>query len=679
MRKIVVLVIFMLSLEVANGTTPYLFFSKSDIPSLKAKAKSVEFRDEWKAYVAKADDFCNPKSPSYADPAKATVGYDEIALDYVTNVDCRGCYCGRRLADYMQNLGLVYHLTGKKKCRDQGVELLVSYAEALPVDHPFMVKGFDGCKADLVRGLIIGYDMFGEFLTHQQKEIFFKTSKGYLDDFITRAEKFSTLWRPYHNYSGVYGGAAGCIALQLKDYDKKLSESYVQRVMYVLKDWMWKGFDQRGAYLEGTAYSVYGLEPVVFFAAGLKREGGEDLFKHPALRNLINFYVMTALPGEKVMDARNDTDYDKPGAILLKLADEYKNGLCQWMYSPTDLQSIFLRLIWSNDVKPVSPIEAGMPLAEHFEQRGLCVWRTGWDKNDVMFSIESGQFYPITHNQADKGQFTLYGFGYRWACDAGYGCNQEPNGRCQTVAHNCILIDGKGQSISGAGLGNNGKILVYDNNDAYGYALADTTEAYRQNIVLYEEKRIFHYGGESVHNMDLDHAYRHTFFVRKTAQNPAYAVVLDDIVKDKVEHEYCWQMLTWPDLKINLTDPNMTVLSPSSSDGGRSPKLFAFIDAESPVILKQEDYNVGPLIFSAYPMLSGSPPSYPRLRAYCKAVNPYFAAVLIPTDGSINPPKVKFDKSSSEETIRIEWPGKTDTIVWKKDGKSRPQMIVSSK
>jgi hypothetical protein len=233
-------------------------------------------------------------------------------------------------------------------------------------------------------------------------------------------------------------------------------------------------------------------------------------------------------------------------------------------------------------------------------------------------------------------------------------------------------VDGKGQSISGAGLGNNGKVLAYDNNETYGYALADNSEAYRQNVELREDERIFHYGGKPVYNMDLDHAYRHAFFVRKTVKSPAYAVVCDDVAKDAAAHEYCWQMLSWPDLKINLADPKVAVISPMDSKESNSAKMFVFLDADSPLSVRQEDYTVTPDDHR-------KPAAYPRLRAYAKAVNPYFAAVLIPTDGSINAPKVVFDKKHQETVISIAWPKRIDKITWKRAGRSRPQIVIVDK
>lgn len=668
MKKLFVLIIFLLSLGIAKAATPNLFFLKSDIPSLKAKVDTPKFKEKWQAYVVKANELCDPNSKSYADPNKVTKGFENLDL---RDPDDRPAYYGWRLRDQMQNLGLVYYLTGEQKYREHGVKLLMSYVREFPAEK--MVKSkYAGTIGNMMLGFATGYDMFGEFLTDQERDTVLQSSKLLVENFLTTAEKFNTLWRPYHNYCGVCGGDAGILAIQLADMDKQLSQAYIARIVYLAKDWLWRGFDEEGAYFEGVSYATYGLENTIIFIDALKRSGGENLFEHPTLKKLVNWYALSLLPGEKIMDARNDATYDNPGDILLKLASEHKNGLDMWMYPPNNDGSLFLEIIWSSDIKPVSPVEAKIPLAQYFRQRGLCIWRSGWDTNDIMFSIESGQFYPITHNQADKGHFTLYGFGYRWACDPGYGCNQDPEGRCQTVAHNCIMIDGKGQSISGAGMGNNGKILAYDNNETYGYALADNTEAYRQNIDLGENERIYHYGGKPVHNMDIDHALRHTFYFQKTSRNPAYAVILDDVAKDKAEHEYCWQMLSWPDLKINIADQNMAVISPKDVNDANKAKMFVFIDSNAPISLREEDYVVTPNDHR-------KPSAYTRLRAYSKAVNPYFAAVLIPTNGDVNSPKINFENSLDKKEINIKWPNRTDKILWKKDGTSRPQLIILNK
>lgn len=213
----------------------------------------------------------------------------------------------------------------------------------------------------------------------------------------------------------------------------------------------------------------------------------------------------------------------------------------------------FLEILWAGDVAPLDPASAGVPTEQHFRGRGLCIWRTGWTDRDVMFSIEAGPYYPVTHNQADKGHFTLYGLGHRWAVDTGYANEHEPMGRGQTLGHSCLLIDGKGQALSGAGLGTNGAILACENNDRYGYALADCTEAYNRN-------------NRAAPGAVVDHARRHALFVYPRSGAPAYAVVMDDVRKDDQSHPFTWQMIYPDEMAVTIGD-GRAVLQPVDTSG----------------------------------------------------------------------------------------------------------------
>ena len=629
------------------------------VPALKAKAASPEFSADWVDYLARADRMCDPDSPDYTNLDRLMVGLDDQPAKV------RGHYLARHLTDWMQTLGLAYRLTGRQEYADHGIKVLVESAKYLTVDCEFMADAFAGTRGDAMRSLATGYDLFASEMSAGQRARVLGTTRGYLDDFIAAAKDPKTSWIPYHNYNGVCGGAAGLVALQLRSTDPAFADEGLQLAISTIRNWMKVGFDPQGAYCEGVLYSVYGLENILVFADVLKRSGGENLFENPGFEKVIDFYALSILPGETVLDARNDSPYENPGEILLKLAEKYNNGVAQWLYEP--LPSVkhkrtwsaggnfFLQFLWSGNVAPVAPDAAGMPLEKQFEGRGLCIWRTGWDREDTLFSIEAGKYYNMTHNQADKGHFTLYGQGYRWACDAGYANNQDPQGRAQTVAHNCVLIDGEGQALSGAALGTTGRILSYKNTPDYGYALADCTDAYRRFYSFNAVDRLTNPDGVPHEHMELDHAYRHTLFIKQTATTPAYAVILDDISKDEKPHDYRWQMLSWPDLEIEPNPPGALI----ASKDGSSARLFVFLDSETPLETGKDMYTPGD---------SHKPASYPRLKATCNAANPYFSAVLIPGELTLAP-DVEYKNTPTQKTIRIRWPDGEDRLVWNKDAK----------
>jgi hypothetical protein len=169
-----------------------------------------------------------------------------------------------------------------------------------------------------------------------------------------------------------------------------------------------------------------------------------------------------------------------------------------------------------------------------------------------MCSIEAGPYYPVTHNQADEGHFTLYGLGQRWSIDSGCGNTGLAGGRDQTVAHNCVLIDGQGMARSGAGRGTSGRLVEYHDGPQYGYALADATEAYCRN---------HHDEPGAV----VQRARRHALFLRPSVAAPAYAVVLDDIRKDDQVREYTWMMHTPSAMQIRFPEAGGAELLPDSA------------------------------------------------------------------------------------------------------------------
>jgi hypothetical protein len=164
-----------------------------------------------------------------------------------------------------------------------------------------------------------------------------------------------------------------------------------------------------------------------------------------------------------------------------------------------------------------------------------------------MFSMEAGQYHPVTHNQSDKASFTLYGLGARWAIDSGYGNTRQPGDRDQTVAHNAILVDGAGQALAGRGIGTSGQILAFADGKDFGYCLADATDAYRRN-------------SRNQPGIDLRRALRHGIFFRPRKGVPAYAVVLDDIEKDDAPHRYTWLLHTAPENQVQLRQASAVVV-----------------------------------------------------------------------------------------------------------------------
>lgn len=658
---------FSLTQDVESDCGFNLMVPSSMVPDLQSRILSSTFAGKWSDFLERADRLCDINSSEYADPDNVTEGYD-LKVHIVP----------RRLIYWMQTLGLAYRLTEDVKYRDHGIDLLLNSAKVVTVDSVYMeeAQSKEGALGDMMRGLATGYDFFAADMTGLDREQVLLTAGEYLNDIIPKARDPLTSWIPYHNYLGVCAGAAGLVAMQLRDMDVASSEQALQEAIDALEVWLAEGVDDQGANYEGMVYFVYGLENVILFADVLKRNGGEDLFLNPSLRKVPDYLIQSVIPGTKTIDARNDSLYWNPGEILLKLASEYNSGPTRWLYQ-TRLPvsnyttwspgcSFFLQLLWTDATASVALADAGLPLDECFRERGLCTWRNGWEDNsDIMFSIEAGKYHLVTHNQADKGHFTLYGYGYRWACDPGYANNNDLGGRAQTEAHNCILIDSVGQARSGAGIGTTGRVVAYKSTPEYGYSFVDCSDAYRYYHRFDADTRLENPDGLTIEHMTLDHAYRQTLFVRAANEAPAYAVILDNIQKDESAHEYRWQMLSWPDLDVAV---NGTTASVSPTNSSVSEAMSVFFDAESSVTTAAGTY---------VPDDGKTPTSFPLLKATCTAVNPYFATVLVPSDAG-EVPTVTFSNSPTEKIISVAWSNRTDRIYWDKTAVSFPDFLADN-
>ncbi|MEW6355573.1 MAG: heparinase II/III family protein [Planctomycetota bacterium] len=787
MAKILILTTILMVLTTLTSRTsadPSLFFSKDDLPMLRERVKQPPHTRTWEAILKHAEAMCTPGAPGYADPEKIDEGRD-VRIQVLAHT------FGRRLTVWVETLGFAYQITGEERFGKHGARILVTAAKKLPVTDERVAKGFAGARGDLMRGFAVGLDWLGEAPTPEERRTVEQVAADYVQNILTEAGREKTWWIPYHNFMGVALGAGGMLAMKLKDSYPGQSPQWVAKCADGVALWLDKGFDEQGAYYEGVGYAGYGLSNAVRFADALLRNGGPNLFEKSRLRHVPVFYAQSLLPGQPIFDARNDSNYvGLADPVMLRLASALPSGLAKWLWEYCGSGDSPMQIVWANDVRPTSPKEAGLPLAQHFIGRGLCVFRTGWDAGDVMFSVEAGPYYKVTHNQADKGHFALYGHGCAWAIDSGYGNTLEPEGRAQMVAHNCILIDGKGQTLSGCGLGTDGNILICENNDRSGYVLADCTDAYNKN-------------SKGTPGVGVQRALRHTLFVRPKGGAPAYAVVLDDIRKDETPHDYTWflhaheqmHVLLQPDgawIKPLFTSGGALVETPTDAQGqgecawtfdvkepgryvvwgrirsvgpelSRSDSFFAQMDNRKPLAwhtgarrewawravaahnagepagfelaagahtfrLKsrepgsQVDRIVVTLDLSAQPPFPGgvkgfvfeaedgkaTPPmhvvrepekktaprmklvlhaaapaalsvdaydGHPRLKAVVRAVQPNFAAVLLPLPPEVSEPDVQFEDTVAALRIHIRWEKATDIIEWPKSGDRKPRLL----
>lgn len=643
-----------------QAAEPILFFKASEVPTLQERITQPGYKQLWDDVLATARKYSDPQSPEYADAAAFTADAvkDEAA-------DARGHHqYGRELSTWLETLGFAYQMTGDPAFGKQGSALL------LAATNPSMINVvlkdiFPGSRGDMMRALAVGLDLLSGAMTPEDREKVAAVARTYL---LAHVEEYSapdskwTSTRVRHNFSGVCGGAVGMLGLALREDFPEEAPAWIDLGEKMVIAWLDNAFDREGAYPEGILYQRYGLGNSMIFASALWRaEGRKAIIENPRLQKVPYFLAMEMLPGEVAFDPWNDSLYlvdlgGKGGSgspFLLLMGDGFQgaitpNPLAAWLWSQTGSEyAKMMQIAWGNTAPKQSPRTViPQPYGAHFADRGLCVWRTGWERADTMFSIAAGPYHPITHDQADKGHFNYNGLGYRWAVDPGYGNNKEPQGRSQTVAHSCVLVDMKGQALSGAGLGTDGRILQYENTPRYGYALIDALPAYLGN-------------NAGMPGTSLTKALRHSFFVHPADGLPSYAIILDDIEDGTTEHEFTWQMVAWENMAITNDGTDTFVLRPPGKSEKR-PHMKLTVQAVAPVKLSHDVYKPD--------AQGGRPPNvFQRLRAATRATNPRFVALLAPLPAGAPEPSLTVTREEAGTLIEVAWGNRTDRFRWSGD------------
>ena len=296
-------------------------------------------------------------------------------------------------------------------------------------------------------------------------------------------------------------------------------------------------------------------------------------------------------------------------------------------------------VLWQRDLIPQQPGDI-LPPSNLWAQRGLYSYRSGWQSlassEDVVFTFYSGKFQG-GHAQEDQNQFTLYGYGGRFAVDHGPGTTAK-----QSEAHSIVLIDGAGQHNAGSSVGTDGRISEFVMNGFADYVQGDAASAYTTHSGFNNPDYPFpgidwSWGYEGAN--PVDRALRNVLAVRGDGA-PPYFIIMDDIDKDALPHTYEWRLHT-----SNLNTIDTTSIPIRIANGSSYLDLYP-ADGFNPAVVTITPFNN-----------LTTDPDADVLSFHRVAVNPYFAFILIPGDGGAPPPEVSRAVYTWGSANVIEWPG----------------------
>jgi hypothetical protein len=452
-----------------------------------------------------------------------------------------------------------------------------------------------------------------------------------------------------NNHSMAAAGPLGIAALALY-HEHPEAKTWFALVEKKVNAWFEQAWDPDGASYEGPMYGEFGLMRCFGFTASLREYGGADHLKR-RLPKIVDYYVASQLPGMREVNLLNDSGGSMTGTFTLYSALKFRDGKARWLWEEANLASrlsgkthgLPYAILWGNSgVEPVAPAKSTW----RFKGRGLVYVRTGFGEKDFVAHFEAGDRRKGCHCQGDQNHFTLYALGEKFACDTGYNNVAKEGTANQSIGHNLLLVDGKGQALSGGGKIVTGRLAFFKDTPEVTAAVGDATKAY----------------GRDGYNTVV-RAHR-TFLFLKERTLPPYVILVDDLRKGGGTHDYEWILHTWPGNRLEAGTASAVVTG--ASRGGKMDVHFAWpprlnVKADR---IRFKQATIG---------------EHPLLRASWKGAAGVSVVALVPRPEGTPPMTVKARASGNRLTVTFTRGDETDTLLFADAGAGRGFSPVSLK
>jgi hypothetical protein len=616
-----------LSDSLYNAHHPRLLFTSQQLPGLYAAVR--DGGDDGQAYadIRQAAEFVYPASTM-----EELLG-DDYGLTSIPNLG---------LAGFLESPPDTAALA-------LGRTLVVYLAENFDVDDD------DFGSSLRLRALALGYDMFFGDGPEAERDLVRGEIASYLDEMMNSPIYAVWGFRPYlGNRSAMIAASVGLAAICLEgETDPSTVAGALDFADDMISEWLEHQVDAKGAYNEGVVYGGWSLRMLVYYFHARKSYDGFDYSDNARIRSMENWFAYELLPeGSGRTNNLNDCAY---GDYILSrhhtyfdwAESEWNSGLSAWLWQHTagdegwdwELAADKAATALWNRSLPVEQPGDVLPQSMMWEHRGLYYFRTGWElgpsSNDLVFSFYSGTFQGA-HAQEDQGQFTFYAYGAKFAIDHGPG----PVAR-QTESHNLVLIDGRGQHNAGSSIGTDGVFQKYLLSDYADYVVGDLTEAYTTHSPWNDPDVPFpgtdwswgYDGGNPVNRAVRKVVTVHDDYL------PPYFVIVDDVDKDGLAHQYEWRMHT---LAANAVD---TSTDPIVVSNGQSRLDIHVIEPTFASLQKSvASYDNG-----------NEEPDALVLSLAITGVDTRYVLLMYPTDGSVGEPSVSKDAYSWGHAVTLNW------------------------
>ncbi|MGI6543432.1 MAG: DUF4962 domain-containing protein [Limnochordia bacterium] len=186
-----------------------------------------------------------------------------------------------------------------------------------------------------------------------------------------------------------------------------------------------------------------------------------DIMEHPWFKANPYFVIYSHPPKHwrsQLGDFRSEAKPDGRIAVpmlhyALRFQNPYAQAYAQAVgVKPTTGDTRLLYLLSDIDAAPAPRPLGELPKARAFRDCGMVFMHSDIDdpSNNIMFEFKSSPYGSFNHNHADQNCFNIIAFDEILLADTGYyigyGDSHHFGWTITTAAHNCVLIDHKGQA-----------------------------------------------------------------------------------------------------------------------------------------------------------------------------------------------------------------------------------------
>ena len=542
----------------AQPSHPHLFFDRAGMDALRHRVltNSNLFRIWEKFKVARVD--------SSIDIRVREGGTDNLDR-------------GRNYGDALGDMTIAYVITRDSVYADKAIEMMIDLAEISSWGNQ-LVNGH------ISMAMAFAWDVFYDWLSAENKNTI-------RDGILAKAENHDPN-DVYSNINWTPAAGEGLIGLAFQGDG---GDSFNQFVNALLTDakWNFKGKDRNVLWAHGSdgfpheglgywrKYSHVGLffnalrfnDPENdWFHLGKEYPGSEFLknmgypriyadVQHPDLA------CLTWADSRQVRNRPNEGPYGNIATLAL-VGSEYKDGyildFIDYLVNETGVRfngEDWATFIFYNDENVSRLSYRELPLSQYWPDMEAGIFRSGWDKDDLVFYMRSGSpaghsrrlkaFSTGGHDHPDANGFLLfYNNDYLAAEDGSYPDDGPDAGTTNkiTYGHNTFLIDGVGQKGDRTtDVATTQANMDFLDAEHVGYLLGDATDAYE----------------------GIDKFHRSVIYKKHK-----YLIILDEL-QDQQPHKYEWLLGTDNRHRITYDGYNHFTVIPET---GNAIMPVAFIE-----------------------------------------------------------------------------------------------------